>query len=242
MNKLLERIGHLTEPDSLRAALTWHPYSVSAHKLMKQLRLHDVHPKAVVDVGANKGQFARAVIETFPDCEIYSFEPLDSAFQAYQRNIEASQRVTVRQTAVGSQNGSTEFYEDQYSLASSVLEPLPEQSVRFPNTGITTRTTVPICTLDSHFASEMLRKPILLKLDVQGYEIEALRGGEKFVRQCEWVLAEASFAPMYKGESTFPVVNDWLAEHDFELVAPLAFLRDAQDRVIQSDLLYRRAQ
>jgi hypothetical protein len=59
---------------------------------------------------------------------------------------------------------------------------------------------------------------VLLKLDVQGFELEALRGAERVLASVDTVLTECSFVPFYSGQALFDEVRDFLHERGFRLV------------------------
>jgi hypothetical protein len=57
----------------------------------------------------------------------------------------------------------------------------------------------------------------IMKLDLQGYELPALRGGEKLLSDCQVIITEISFVPHYKNQTLFLELYQWLSERDFKL-------------------------
>ena len=96
-------------------------------------------------------------------------------------------------------------------------------------------------TLDSVVAGRKLAGPILLKADVQGYELEVLRGASQTLRNVEVILLEVSTLPFNVGAPLFAEVVAFMAEQRF-LVYDLCslFRRQSDDAVFQVDVLFVR--
>jgi hypothetical protein len=97
---------------------------------------------------------------------------------------------------------------------------------------------VAVTTLESALAREELPAPVLLKIDVQGSEMEVLRGAEHVLRSCAQVLVEASFVQFYRGQVTFWTIAEWMQERGFELVAGEISARSPSGRWLQGDFLF----
>ena len=81
----------------------------------------------------------------------------------------------------------------------------------------------------------------LIKLDVQGFELEVLRGAEGALGQVAHVLAETSFRPLYEREPSMPEIVKFLAERGFECVGALDMLAaPGSGLMVQADLLFSR--
>jgi hypothetical protein len=89
-------------------------------------------------------------------------------------------------------------------------------------------------------AREKLPTPDLLKLDVQGYELEVLRGAEATLRQTRAVLCEVSFREFYTGQPLFTEVVAYLGARGFTLHA-LAEGTALGAPLVQADALFLKA-
>jgi hypothetical protein len=96
-----------------------------------------------------------------------------------------------------------------------------------------------IVPLDDLIAREALPPPDLLKLDVQGFELEVLRGAEKALQSAKWVLSEVSFESYYDQQALFAEIAGYLAAHGFEVCAFGQFFIPGVP-VGQTDVLFRR--
>jgi len=120
-----------------------------------------------VDVGANVGSYT-ILASVAVGADVLAFEPGDEAFAWLVRNIElngASERVEARCEAVGAAAGSTSFT----SGLDTVNRIDPHGSV-----------TVAVTTIDAACEN---RCPAMIKIDVEGWEEDVLRGGDSVLRR-----------------------------------------------------------
>jgi FkbM family methyltransferase len=149
-------------------------------------------------------------------------------------------RVRVVGSALGNAAGTLEFFENEYSHASSALPVTEEQRRCFPQTAKGRKIIVPVTTLDQFAAGQAWPRSTLLKLDVQGFEQRVLEGAQEFLDRVDYLLFECSFRPMYEGEPAFHEMFDYVRALGFELVAPVGFLANDDRVIVQTDLLWRR--
>jgi FkbM family methyltransferase len=171
-------------------------------------------PKTLIDVGANKGQFSLMARVLFPDLEIHAFEPLGSEREKFKMVIR--QPVNLYPTALGQVSGVTKFFIASRADSSSLLQLGQMQRAAY---GIETKmsTIVPLARLPDLVNVANLRRPILLKLDVQGAEIEVLKGAESCLLLIDMIYCEVSFVELYKGQPLASEIVSYLAARDFSL-------------------------
>ena len=145
--------------------------SVEHAAVLGQLQL-----RTVVDVGANRGQFSLFALHSFPAARIVSLEPLSAPAERFRRVFAGEQRVTLHTAALGPQIGQSTMHVSGHDDSSSLLPITPVQAKLFRGTEEVRTETVRIGTLSEFLDSTSIVEPALLKLDVQGYELEALRG------------------------------------------------------------------
>lgn len=126
-----------------------------------------------VDAGANIGYLSLVAASVV--CEkgnVYAFEPVKSTFDLLQRNAELNQftQIKCKQFGLGSQSEEVVIYsENQNRGGASIVNRRSEQ-----------KETIQICPLDAILSEE---KVDLLKIDVEGYEFEVLKGAEQIIRK-----------------------------------------------------------
>src|SRR5262245_11544488 len=108
--------GVFLSPSAAIASFRWKPFSLTAFRLSRELTRYGVVPKLVIDVGANEGQFSRAVRETYGgQVAILGFEPLRQAFQRLEKNFRNDSKATFKRCAIGSTNGRAEINVNSFS-------------------------------------------------------------------------------------------------------------------------------
>lgn len=165
--------------------------------------LRDLGITLVLDVGANVGQYAQWVRETGFAGRIVSFEPLREEFAQLGRAAAEDPGWEVRNEALGDLDGEAEIHVSQDSVASSFLDLSDYAKTDWPwrETNYVERQPVKIQRLDT-LAPVLLRDDdrTLLKLDVQGYEMAALRGAEDTLDRVAAVQCELSLVELYEGQ------------------------------------------
>ena len=158
---------------------------------------------AVLDVGANVGQWAHRVRSCGWAGRLISFEPLPTAIPELQELAERDPLWEVVPVASGSVDGSALLnIAEQGGAASSLYEIHGETQRLAPNAKSSSRVSIPIRRLDTS-ATVSSHDRLFLKMDVQGHELEVLRGAERLYPQIYGLEVEASLVPVYKGQPGF---------------------------------------
>lgn len=196
--------------------------------------------RTVVDVGANKGQFALTARECFPDAQIFSFEPLPGAAQVFRKVFGDDQSVKLFDVAIGPQSGVTDIHVSERDDSSSLLQITSLQNQLFPGTAEADTCTVKVARLADKLDASDIKPPSLLKLDVQGFELPALLACVDFICCFQWVYVECSFVELYKDQALADKVVSWLEQHGFRFCGIYNAAYDVEGRAIQGDFLFER--
>ncbi len=249
MMNALRRAGHLTKailPPRVRDFLARAGLEVATdrYKLWKQyvdmfwalrnLKRLGFEPTTILDVGAFLGEWTLEMHAIFPRASYLLVEPLPdkkSALATLSERLGA--RVIVENLLVGSRDAARiPFF--VMGTGSSVLE---ERS-SFPREIV----DIPMTTMDSLVAKHDLRGEFFLKMDVQGYELEVLKGAPRTMEHTNFILLEASLLNYNKKA---PLVGDlvhFLAQRDFVLFEICNTHRKDEDNVLfQVDLIFARS-
>jgi FkbM family methyltransferase len=240
LRKGFRAIDFFLEPGVWRYWRQARSSSIASYRLCQAVAAYQSEMGAILDVGANQGQFATAAAYWFPRAKILSFEPVPATVALLRRNTAHLSGLEVLPVALGAIPGKIRFFSNKYSHASSALPIHSNQTILHPDTASVEEIEVAVDTLDRVMGSRSVEHPLLLKLDVQGFEREVLQGGRKTLAQADYLLFETSFVPFYEGEALFEEMHTIASDHGFVLLGPVGFLEDGRHRVVQLDLLYRR--
>lgn len=187
-------------------------------------------PAAIIDVGAYEGNWTRSVREVFPDAFVLMVEPQTGKASCLEAAVSDLGSVRYERALLSAVAGErVMFYE--MSTGSSIY---PEQSnVARSETELSTET------LDR--LSSELESPIFLKIDVQGAELEVLKGAPQTLSRTDLIQLEIAMLPYNKGAPTFLEVLLFMDALGF---VPLDFSGESRPTgadLVQVDILFCRS-
>jgi FkbM family methyltransferase len=180
------------------------------------MRLHEVD--LVLDVGANVGQYAIGLRHLGYRGRIVSFEPLQAAFAQLKAQAAGDPSWQCVKTALGESCGEAVIHVAGNSVSSSLLPMAGLHAEMFPESTYVGDEDVPIAPLQT-VAADFLTgdERILLKMDVQGYELAVLRGSEGLLDAVSVIEAEMSTRELYEGQPLWWEIVQFLADRDYLL-------------------------
>jgi FkbM family methyltransferase len=210
--------------------------STEHDRILAGLKLH-----TIVDIGANRGQFALCVRRLYPLAQIFSFEPLSTPAQTWRRVFAADGHATLFNKAIAAKSGPATMHVSRWDSSSSLLPIAKAQSDNFPFTEEASTEAVETTTLETCISEDQITAPALLKLDVQGSELTALQGCTALLDRFTYVYVEASFIELYAGQALATEVLRFLLDRGFSLMCVANLSRGTSVRPIQADFLFVRA-
>ena len=202
--------------------------------------LQQITPASVVDIGANRGQFALVSRHCYPDARIVSFEPLPQPAAIFRQVFAGDARVLLHPYAIADKAGTAQMHVSARDDSSSLLSIAAEQERIFPGTAEVALARIEMRRLADVLQRADIAAPALLKLDVQGYELQALHGCESLLDAFAWVYCECSFVELYAGQALADEVIAWLHERGMRLIGAYNMAHDREGRAIQADFLFAR--
>lgn len=236
IRQLAKVVRALRRPAWRWALITHGVLAATEHKNV----LTGLAPTAVVDVGANRGQFALLCRELYPSIPIYALEPLAGACEVFRRLFRGGAGVHLFQVAAGDAAGRLPINVAARDDSSSLLPIGPGQVHAFPGTHSIGQQLVQVERLPDVLVGRDLGRAPLLKLDVQGNELPALRGCGEFLRTFPYVYVEVSFLELYAGQALAGDVIGHMTGVGFQLAGVENIVRMGDRRAVQADLLFAR--
>lgn len=193
----------------------------------------------VVDVGANRGQFALAA-RAIAGAKVISFEPLPEVAAIYRKVFGDDSAVKLHVAAIGEKSEKRLIHLSARDDSSSLLEIGDAQSHFYPGTHEVGTLEVKVGALDEFVTQEEIIRPAMLKLDVQGFELQALMGCKSLISNFDYVYCECSFVELYKDQKLAGEVIEYLSSFSFRLSGIHNPSYDRNGNCIQADLLFER--
>lgn len=198
---------------------------------LERLNVAGFSPKNIFDVGAYRGEFAMMCRAIWPKAKIACFEPLEHRVSELKELAKQNAGLEVFQCLLGA-TAEKSIPLHVSETASSVLSERVEQD--FPVRNYPMRTIDEIVT--THFDGEA---PEFIKIDVQGYELEVLKGGEKSLMGICGILAEINLLDIHQGVPLLAEVVAWLYERDWVAYDICGLTRRPLDRALwQADFVF----
>jgi FkbM family methyltransferase len=203
---------------------------------LADLRTRGLRCSVILDVGANRGDWTRLAHAVYPDAQFVLIEPQREMASYLDALCAEDIRCRWFEAGAGSKPGELTLTIWPDLVGSSFMAPEVDaaQSDR-------ERRIVPIVTVDELFAREEYAAPELVKLDIQGFELEALRGAEGIFDTTEVFILEVSLFEFLPDQPILSDVVSFMGERGFVVYDVAGFARRPLDGALgQLDLCFAR--
>lgn len=195
----------------------------------------------VIDVGAHHGWFFHCWLDWCPQAEIHAFEPSAESFEKMKSLYGEDQRIRFNKVGLGACN--TELVLNVLSeskVSNSFLNPDRRawEGIEY-HTGTIGQETVPVMSLDNYAEESGIGCVYLIKIDVQGFENEVLKGAGRVLSKTDYVFVEAGIERLYEGAPSFAETYLEMESRGFHLMTLRAWHR-GNHRLVETDMLFRR--
>jgi FkbM family methyltransferase len=165
----------------------------SLPQALEHIRSLGFAPCTVIDVGAAYGSFTRLCREVFPDARYFLIEPLDEYRPLLEQLKRSVPSVHYTMAAASDHEGELAINVHPDLVGSSLYREVET------GTGVNgVARAVRGVTVDKVIREAGAAGPFLLKLDVQGAEVDALKGAEQMLLESECVILEVSFFKFFQ--------------------------------------------
>jgi len=199
---------------------------------LENLKRCGFRPASVIDIGAFVGDWTAKTREIWPEAKYLMIEPQPNKQERLRAMCNES--VVLESVLLGASEAQNVLFHMNDLGGSSVLEQIQDKCEL--------TTTLRMTTLDNVLAGRQpLPGPILLKADVQGYELQVLRGANKTLRNLEVILLEVSLLPYNINAPLFAEVVAFMTDIGFA-VYDVCWLhrRQSDEAAFQADIIFVR--
>lgn len=182
------------------------------------LKLHRID--TLLDIGANRGQFAQGLLDAGFGGRVISFEPLPAANEHLAKVAApyGDRWHVARPVALSDHAGTAKFFVTSRDTSSSLLEPLNEFVEASPVAEVSEYIKVETARLDDLYPDLNLKSSrTFLKLDVQGGEDRVLKGAARTLSEIKGALIELSFAKLYDHQASALGIQQLMFESGFSV-------------------------
>jgi len=204
--------------------------------------LKELGIKTILDIGANEGQFAEKITAILPEADLICFEPLNEPFEKLKEKFQDKNNFFCLRTALGSKEGKQRIFRNEYSPSSSILPMKQTHKEAFDFARVEYEEEIDIKKLDNVVRHIRIDAPYLVKIDVQGYELQVIDGGIRTIEGAQLVILETSFVELYEGSPLFGDIYNKLASMNFRYVGSFEQLfRPRDGRILQQDSIFQKS-
>ena len=190
----------------------------------------------LIDVGSHKGEFIKNFLKFNKIQTAYAFEPQKDIYKILQQNLKKNINIKKKNIALDFKIGSKKIYINKLS-STSTLSKINRNSLflkikkllTLDNKNFFESYLVKTTSVDLFFKKIKL-KNTLLKIDVEGFEYNVLRGSKKSIKKIKYVIIEKQFLNLYRGYN-FNLSHKYLLRNNFKLIKKFKFpLMNFEDR------------
>jgi FkbM family methyltransferase len=204
---------------------------LSHRNALERLKALGFAPATIYDIGAYRAGWSRLAQEVFPQATFILFEA--NADNAAYLDASGHRHFTV---ALADADGDKTFFlrrSGDVTGASLYVE----NTTHYAGENLLTR-TVTAARLDSLVRDNALPPADLIKIDVQGAELDVVAGGAQALAHAQALIAELSFVSYNKGAPLIADAMPALAQHGFRCIDICELHRAASGDAVQADFLF----
>ncbi|QPX48273.1 methyltransferase [Synechococcus phage S-SRM01] len=180
------------------------------------VKKYNMDIKGIIHIGAHRGQEIEEYVDNGIQ-DIIMFEPVSLNFNILEKRMaDVNANISAYQVALGNEEKNVTMYlSDNDLISSSVLRPKVHLQLH-PGVGFPGTEEVEMKRLDS-FAEET-QNFNFINMDVQGYELEVLKGGAETLKHVDYVYCEINRDELYEGNAFVEDLDEFLSGYSMERV------------------------
>ena len=205
----------------------FNPLSTFHHKRISKY-LSELDIEKIIDIGAHKGEFLENMLKIEKIKSFYAFEPQKNIFNELKEKFSKNEKITLFNFAMDKEIANKKLKINKLSMTSSLAE-INEKSfyLKIKNFLTSSKSNfedeyeIQTNTVDKIFKNISLQKS-LLKIDVEGFEMNVIEGSITKLKEIPFVLLENQFGNHYKNNN-FKNIIELLSKQNFEICKKFIF-------------------
>lgn len=205
-------------------------------RIVRYIKINNLNFDKYVDIGTHEGELLEHILK-LKKKKIFCVEPQLSLYKALKKkfktakifNCALDKKISKKYFFINKLDGTStlsKFNEDSFFLKFKNL-------ILMQKNNFEKKTKIKTSTMDILFKNISLNKSFL-KIDVEGYEINVLKGARKKLKEVSFVLIEHQFGNHYKNVN-FALVDKYLKDNNFRVIKDFYF-----PTLHYKDILYKK--
>jgi len=172
----------------------------------------------IVEAGAHDGTDTLELRRNIPGCTVHAFEPVPEVFARLTSRTKHDAQIRRYNMALGDVSSTMQMTVSSGAsdASSSLLKP-KEHLVVNPDVSFHSVISVPVVTLDEWMQQQGVSHIDFLWLDLQGYELPALKGSRKTLESVRAIQVEVNLIEVFEGCALYHQVREWLIAQGFKV-------------------------
>ena len=205
----------------------FNPLSVFHHKRIF-IYLRNLDIDKIIDIGSHKGEFLEKMLENEKINSFYAFEPQKDIFDYLYKKFSLNKKINLFNYAMSREISKKKLKINKLTMTSSLAE-INEKSLylklknflTFSKSNFIGEYMVETNTIDNVFKDINLKKT-LLKIDVEGFEMNVIQGSQIKLQEIPFILLENQFGNHYKNND-FKDIKNFLMKQNFVILKKFVF-------------------
>jgi FkbM family methyltransferase len=197
---------------------------------LKGLQKRGFNPAVIADLGAHKGYWSASTAKIYPKAQYYLFEP-QAEMVPYINEFLQHHTARHIQAGIGASNSTLrlQIFDDYAGSSFLNNHQADSHNVR----------SVPVYSIDNLVTEGNIQVPDLCKIDIQGFELEALKGAQTILGKTEVFIIEVSTFEFSPGQPLAHQIIEYLAKYNYVLYDIAGFMNRPHDGAMgQIDLCF----
>ncbi len=205
----------------------FNPISSFHHKrIFNYLKKFDI--EKIIDIGAHKGEFLETMLKIEGVKSFYAFEPQDDIFKILNKKFSKNKKISLFNYAIDKEITDKYLQINRLSMTSTLAK-INDKSFYLKlknfltnsNSNFVKKYKVRTNTVDEIFRDLNLEKT-LLKIDVEGFEMNVIKGSRRKLKEIPYILLENQFGNHYQNNN-FYEIEEFLDKEKFKILKKFIF-------------------